>query len=460
MKRTQNALALLCSAIILSSLAACDTAPDPTPTPVAEPTETQRMLPNGVRLDPTVVGSVDLWHFWASPVRRNAIRRVIALCGQELPNIQVNDVVKGFATLWDENREAVAAGQGMPSIIVEDRPKIHERARDGIDTNLKEWADRDGVNGSQFWNFTWEQSVYEGAPYGIPYETEVRVLFYNKAMFQEAGLDPDAPPHTWADLEKVAEKLDKKNPDGSYDRIAFLPLLGSASPVTWGYTNGADWIDEAGRPVVTETAAVETLDWVKKWIDRYGGYDNVRDFLGKFGPAPNDAFMSGKVAMFVDINGYASQLNFYRPRWQGSTGGTTNLEWGVSDIPYGKNKASWSGGFALSIPRGAPNPEAAWEFIKCATAPAAQASWARDTYAMPANISAASDPLLLADPSWKLFVGAMDYTRAGNTPLYPQWSTELDAALEPIWRGEITASDAMRQVQQSIEEKSESGATP
>jgi multiple sugar transport system substrate-binding protein len=451
---------LLAFILLAGSLAACDTGPALTPTPAAEPSPAGKTLPNGVRLDPSVAGTVELWHFWASPVRRNALRRVIALCNAELPNIQVNDVVKGFGALWDENREAVAAGQGMPSVIVEDRPKISERARDGIDSNLKEWAERDGVSGSQFWGFTWQQSLYEGAPYGIPYETDVRVLFYNKSMFQEAGLDPESPPQTWADLEEVADKLDKKNPDGTYERIAFLPTVGNASPVTWGYTNGADWIDEAGRPVLTDPAAIETLEWVKKWLDRYGGYEKVREFVAQFGPAPNDAFMSGKVAMFVDINGYASQMNFYRPRWQGSTGGTTSLDWGVSDIPYAKNKASWSGGFALSIPRGAPNAEAAWELIKCATAPTAQSSWARDTYSMPANVSAASDPLLLADPSWKFFVEAMEYTRAGNTAIYPQWSNELEARYEPIWRGEITASAAMEEVQRIVEEASAGTPTP
>jgi multiple sugar transport system substrate-binding protein len=459
MKRTKLGRMVLASSILLGLLAACDSGPIPTPIPVAEPTPSGLTLSNGVRLNPAVSGTIDLWHFWASPVRRNALRRVVALCTADLPGIQVNDVVKPFGGLWDENREAVEAGQGMPSVIVEDRPKISERARDGIDSNLGDWAQRDGVNGSQFWPFTWQQSVYEGAPYGIPFETEVRVLFYNKTMFTEAGLDPNAPPKTWADLEQVADKLDKKNPDGTFDKIAFVPLLGNASPVTWGYTNGADWIDEAGRPVVNDPAAIETLEWIKKWLDHYGGYDKVREFLGQFGPAPNDAFMSGKVAMFVDINGYASQLNFYRPRYQSSSG-TANLEWGVSDIPYAKNKASWSGGFALSIPRGAANAEAAWEFIKCATGPAAQASWARDTYSMPANVSAASDPILLADPSWKFFVGAMDYTRAGNTPIYPGWTNELDAVYEPIWRGEISPADAMARVQQSVEEKSSSTPTP
>jgi multiple sugar transport system substrate-binding protein len=460
MKLIRLASALLVFLMLAGSLAACDTGPGPTPTPLAEPTATFKTLPNGVRLDPSVSGTVELWHFWASPVRRNALRRVIALCNAELPNIKVNDVVKPFGGLWDENREAVKAGQGMPDVIVEDRPKISERARDGIDLNLKEWAERDGIIGSQFWDFTWQQSVYEGAPYGIPYETEVRVLFYNKSMFAEAGLDPEAPPQTWADLETIADKLDKRNADGSYARLAFLPILGSASPVTWGYTNGADWINEAGQPIVTEPAAVETLEWVKKWLDRYGGYDKVREFMGQSGPAPNDAFMTGKVAMFVDINGYASQLNVYRPRWQGSAGGTTSLEWGVSDIPYAKTKASWSGGFALSIPSGAPTAAAAWEFIKCATAPSAQSSWARDTYAMPANVSAASDPLLLADPSWKFFVDAMDYTRAGNTPANPQWSNELEARLEPIWRGEISAANAMAELQRALVEGNSSTPTP
>src|SRR5512138_275379 len=127
-----------------------------------------------------VSGTVEMWHFWASPVRRNAIRRVISICQQILPNIKVNDTVKPFGDIWTANIAAVAAGSGMPDVIVEDRPQLVQRAADQIDTDLSDYAQRDGIDGSAFWPFTWKEATVEGKPYGIPFETDVRVLYWNK----------------------------------------------------------------------------------------------------------------------------------------------------------------------------------------------------------------------------------------------------------------------------------------
>lgn len=405
----------------------------------------------GPPLNADVSGTIEFWHFWGSPQRRNAINRVIAICQQQLPNIQVNATFKPFGDIWTANIAAVAAGSGMPDVIVEDRPQLKQRAEDGIATNLGEFAERDGIDGSQFWPFTWEQTLYEGEPYGIPYETDVRVLYWNKDAFREVGLDPEQPPTTWEELEQYADQLDVQNEDGSYERIGFSPLIGNVGPEVWGYTNGVVWISEDGEPQINTPEAVETLEWIKGWIDRYGGWQNHQNFRAQFQAPPNDAFMSGKVAMFVDINGYTATLDFYRPRVE-VDGEQKDLEFGVSDIPYDEAKASTSGGFALSIPQGAPNAEAAWEWIKCATGPEAQASWARDTYAMPANQAAANDPVLLADPRWQFFVDAMSYSTGGNyLEGYPNWGQELGNRYEQVWTGELSPEEALEQAQQAVE---------
>lgn len=406
----------------------------------------------GVKLNPDVSGTVQFWHFWGSPVRRNAIRRVIAICQQQLPNIQVQETFKPFGDIWTANIAAVAAGSGMPDVIVEDRPQLKQRARDNIDQSLQERAARDGVDGSQFWPFTWEQTLYEDQTYGIPFETDVQVLYWNKNAFKEVGLDPEKPPTTWDEVQQYADKLDKKNADGTYARIGFHPLQKSGVQ-PFLLTNGSDFISADGKPQLNSPEAVETVEWVKQWVDRYGGWGNYQTFTGGFAAPPNDAFMSGKVAMFTDINGYTSQLNFFRPRVPTADGsGTEELQWGVTDLPIKKQKGSTSGGFALSIPRGAPNADAAWEFIKCATGPEAQASWARDTYAMPANQEAAQDPTLLADPNWKTFVNAMGYSSGGNyLASYPNYKEQLDQRYEKVWLGELSAKDALDQAQQAVE---------
>ena len=406
----------------------------------------------GPKLNSNVAGTVEFWHFWSSPVRRNAIRRIIALCAQQLPNIKVNETPKPFGDIWTANVAAVSAGSGMPDVIVEDRPQLAQRAADGIDQSLQDLAERDGIDGAQFWPFTWQQTLYENKTYGIPYETDVVVLYWNKNAFKEAGLDPEKPPKTWDEVQQYADKLDKKNASGGYDRIGFFPLI-RAGAETWGYTNGVEWIGKDGKPEINTPQAAETVSWIKQWIDRYGGWPKVQEFRSQFAAPPQDEFMSGKVAMIADINGYASFLNFFRPKVPTANGESANLDWGVSDLPYKTAKGSTSGGFALSVPTGAKNKDAAWEFIKCATGQQAQASWARDTYAMPANQQAANDPVLLADPSWKFFVDAMSYSSGGTFyPAYPNWKEQLEQRYEKVWSGALAPQQALDEAQKAVEQ--------
>jgi len=404
------------------------------------------------KLNPDVSGTVELWHFWASPIRRNGIKRVIAICQAKLPKITVTDTVKPFGDIWTANIAAVAAGSGMPDVLVEDRPQLPARAADGIDQDLQDRATRDGVTGAAFWPFTWSQTLYKDHTYGIPFETDVRVLFYNKTLFKEAGLDPDKPPKTWADLDAMADKLDKKGADGKYTRIAFFPLLfGNIGEDLWAYTSGHEWVKD-GKPQIDSPAVAETLNWVKKWVDRYGGYKAIREFQAGMGASPNDAFMSGKVAMVVDIAGYSSFLNFYRPSIQTADGKSTRIDWGVSLPPYNKTPASVSGGFALSIPTGAKNADAAWEFIKCATGTEGQVSWARDTSAIPTSLKAANDPVLMADPNWKFFIEAMKVGHADPfVPGYPNWREQLNQRYEKIYNGELPVDQALKEAQAAVD---------
>lgn len=122
-------------------------------------------------------------------------------------------------------------------------------------------------------------------------------------------------------------------------------------------------------------------------------------------------------------------------------------------MPYKKVKSGWSGGFALSIPYGAKHTDAAWEFIKCMSGPEAQASWARDTYAIPTNRGTAYDPVLLADPYWTAIMENMEWS-TGSTyiPAYPNWTEQLGPRLEKVWTGELSPADAMKEAQTAIDE--------
>lgn len=421
-----------------------------TPEATMEPTGEMGMGEEPV-LNPDVSGTVELWHFWASPVRRNAIRRVIAICQQQLPNIQVTDTVKPFGDIWTANIAAVAAGSGMPDVIVSDRPTLPKDAADGIYMSLQEWADRDNVTRDQFYDWAWDQGVFEDEVYGIPHETDVRVLFWNKQAFQEAGLDPEDPPETWEELETYADALDRIGADGTLEQVGFFPLW-NAGPDIWQYVNNADFIAEDGTVQINNPQAVELLEWIKGWVDRYGGFEALQSFRSQYGAPPNDLFMSGAVPMLVDIYGYNSQLQFYRPTVTLADGSTPRMEWGIAPLPYNAEPGDWSGGFAMSIPSGAANAEAAWEFIKCATGAEGQASWARDTQAQPTNLIAANDPVLLADPTWAVVDEALSVSTGGvYVPDYPNYMEQVNQRLEQVWLGELTPQEALDEAQAAVE---------
>jgi multiple sugar transport system substrate-binding protein len=398
-------------------------------------------------------GEIEFWHFWGSQLRRTAIRRAIALFNSVYPDIKVSETFVPFGDIWTRNLAAVAAGSGMPDVIVEDRPQIKDRAKNDIDISLGDLAQRDGVTGDKFWPFTWEEATTtDGVPYGLPYETDIRVLYYNKAAFSDAGLDPNTPPANWDELATFSDKLDVR--DGDLKRVGFFPTYSNIGLGDWGWSNGGEWQDADFNPTLNAPENVAALEWMKTWAERYG-YDDWTALQSTFGSGTQDGFMSGQVATRVDVQGYTAVLGFFNSQFK--TKDDENLGYSVAKLPppAGKQPAALSGGFALSIPRGAKNVDQAWEFIKY-MAFVGQQSWARDTYAMPTiEEMAKTDPVLQASPNWPLFVEAMGYGRAAvYNPYYPAMMSDLiPNATEAALSGDKTPQEALDEAQKKAEEE-------
>jgi multiple sugar transport system substrate-binding protein len=422
-----------------------------------------RLLPGRVRAqqaelpytaNTSLSGEIEFWHFWGSQLRRTAIRRAIALFNSVYPDIKVNETFVPFGDIWTRNLAAVAAGSGMPDVIVEDRPQLKDRAKNDVDISLGDLASRDGVTGDHFWPFTWQEATTdEGVPYGLPYETDIRVLYYNKAAFSDSGLDPNTPPANWDELATFSDKLDAKDGD-DLTRVGFFPIFSNIGLGDWGWSNGGEWQTADYNPTLNAPENVGALEWMKTWADRYG-FDNWTALQSTFGSGTQDGFMSGQVATRVDVQGYTAVLGYFNPQFKNQA--DENLGYGVAKLPApaGKEPGALSGGFALAIPRGAKNVDPAWEFIKYMTF-VGQQSWARDTYAMPTiQEMATTDPVLQASPNWALFVEAMGYGRAATyNPYYPAMMSDLiPNAQTAAMSGDMTPQEALDDAQAKAEEE-------
>ncbi|MFD9408897.1 extracellular solute-binding protein [Streptomyces sp. NPDC059989] len=135
--------------------------------------------------------------------------------------------------------------------------------------------------------------------YGLPWVASSRLLFYNQALFEKAGIK-DAP-KTWTDLKSDAKSLKDKGVKFPY-ALPLGPEEAHAEAMIWELSNGGGYADSAGNYSLASDQNIQTWKWVKSELVA----------PGLVGPTPPSqlnradafaAFLRGEVGM---LNGYPS----------------------------------------------------------------------------------------------------------------------------------------------------------
>jgi multiple sugar transport system substrate-binding protein len=105
---------------------------------------------------------------------------------------------------------------------------------------------------------------YQGKRYGVPSGTDGRIIYYNKDLFQQAGLPAKWQPRTWTDILAAARKLKAKLPD--------------VTPIQWnaGSAMGEATTAQGFLPLLAGTGKLIYDTAAKKWL---GNTKNIRDVL-------------------------------------------------------------------------------------------------------------------------------------------------------------------------------------
>ncbi|MFU1783530.1 ABC transporter substrate-binding protein [Haloarcula japonica] len=119
----------------------------------------------------------------------------------------------------------------------------------------------DGEFGAQFYDGVAEGTMYNGSHYGVPWAASNKCLYYNKDVFETAGLDPEDPSlDSWQDMLDAATQI--RDSDVS---VPALGLAGADAIETgsqyyhYHWSHGADLVDDEGMPVVNSSGAVDAL---------------------------------------------------------------------------------------------------------------------------------------------------------------------------------------------------------
>jgi len=141
--------------------------------------------------------------------------------------------------------------------------------------------------------------TYGGKVYGVPVLTNSLGYLYNVDLFKQAGLDPNAPPETFEDLENAIRLLTKKDAQGNIPQWGARFDLNRPSPVTsilpFVWASGGQILDDNGKVDINSPESIRALKYVKGLFDK--GYIQKSNITGG-----GLAFSSGKIGIDLQKN--------------------------------------------------------------------------------------------------------------------------------------------------------------
>lgn len=315
-----------------------------------------------------------------------ATKRLIAEFEAANPNIKINGVGVTAAEIGTRIQADIAANNGpdVAQMVFSDFDfMIHNLGAVALEdiipeTELKQHFDGISEKGLQL-------GVYDNKTYGLAYTFSTPVLFYNADIFRKAGLDPEQPPKTWAEVKTAALAIvDKTDADGIATGI-FGPSAGDWLFQGVVRSNGGGVLS-ADRKTLTfaEPAAVEAVAMLKD-LNESGAYTNL-DIT-----AAMDAMAAGTVGMYLQTSAVQGYL---------VKGATNNFELRASTMPRFGDKPVRpnNSGSALVIMSQDPlKQRAAWELMKFMTSKHAYTVITSEIGYLPLRTDIVDDPQYLGN---------------------------------------------------------------
>jgi len=142
---------------------------------------------------------------------------------------------------------ATLAGGTPPSVVVFDRFQVAGYAAQGAFRPLDDLIGQDKYDLGQFMPATVEEGKgMDGKQYALPTGTDDRLLYWNKDLFRQAGLDPEKPPEDWATLKDYAVRLTKSQ-GTEVQQLGMGMNFGPQAFYLWSWAGGGHWLKRLGR---------------------------------------------------------------------------------------------------------------------------------------------------------------------------------------------------------------------
>jgi multiple sugar transport system substrate-binding protein len=275
-----------------------------------------------------------------------AMQEVISAFRAEHPDIDVTIQLTPWATYWTKLQTSIVGG-GAPDVFWMNAPNITTFARYDTLLPLTDRLARDGVTLAEHPPNLVELYRRDGEQYGVPKDYDTISLFYNRELFDRAGIGYPDESWTWQHvLDASAEIRDPRS--GVFGFSAALDRQRNLYPAI--FQNGG-WVLRGTRSGFDDEATIGGLRFLTDAINR----DLAPNAMASADTRPREQFQGGKIAMY---NGLPNDSNatYKDPAVRARTG--------VAVLPRGARRGTVIHGLANVVNARTPYPDACYELVK------------------------------------------------------------------------------------------------
>jgi multiple sugar transport system substrate-binding protein len=376
---------------------------------------------------------------WGAPEELAVWKQIITDFEAANPNIKVNVEVSDWDSYWEKLKTQLAANT-PPDVFAMDAPLYLDYQSRGVLLNLQPYIDKNPDMLKDVYPQTLEAYKTADGYYGLPRDFQTIVLFYNKDMFDAAGVAYPTADWTWDDLRNAAKQLTiDTNNDGKIEQYGYVfdqwDMEPGWSEALWAY--GGDILNaDRTQTLIGEPASRQAWQMLSDMV-----------FIDKSVPDANtiteygEDLFQAKVAAMTPIGhwavpGYTSSgINYdAAPMPKGPAGQATSVN---------------SAGFVVA--NASKHPAEAFEFIKFVLSKEGQTRLAELGFAVPVLKSVAESPTFLEQKgstlNQQVFLDSLNY--AHMKPVfkgYDEWASVVGDGMGAVWRGEAELNPTLDEI--------------
>jgi multiple sugar transport system substrate-binding protein len=279
---------------------------------------------------------------------------------------------------------------------------------------------------------------YDGQLYCIPQNLSSLVVYYNKNLFDAAGVAYPTTGWTWDDFVAAGRALTQ----GEQYGIGVQPSLMRLAPFIW--QNGGEVVDDQVAPTRLTLDSAEARQAFQWFVNLQVVEHIVPNADAEASEGSESRFLNGRLGMYLDSRKVVPEFRTIRA-----------FAWDVAALPTRATAASilHSDGYCLSA--ATENKDAAWTFIEFANSPAGQAIIAPSGRTVPSIQSVAQSAVFLGSQppaNNQVYLDAAPHIRV--FPVIGNWTaieSAVNAEIERTFYGNASVDEAIQAAMQATQ---------